>query len=329
MIIYILQRIRKLFKSIGKKEEIINDLILYLNFKKNFNNQNFIDHDFSPDTEVEEPIKIAAAITFFYDERKLPTLFKVCKSLDEISNQNEIYIFTNKISTAQQIELKNGLKNNIQIIVINEVLNNRLLPWYHLDLMRKIYDKKDVTHFIYLEDDILIEKSNFRYWVNSRKFLKQINLIPGFVRTELNKKNNEIYAVDFVKKIKLNNLPKITINDNYYLVNNKFPYQGMYLYDRELMKEHLDGPSSNPDCGHGAYDTNYLDRRMINLDLMAKANIGLTYLNYPQGFHNRSVVLYNRKEKKIDNNCQIKHLSNKYSNLNSMFGNVKVKNAIS
>ena len=36
MIIYLLERIRKFFKSVGKKEEKINDLILKLNFNKIF-----------------------------------------------------------------------------------------------------------------------------------------------------------------------------------------------------------------------------------------------------------------------------------------------------
>ena len=74
----------------------------------------------------------------------------------------------------------------------------------------------------------------------------------------------------------------------------------MYLYDRKLMKEHLHGPSSNPDCGHGAFDTNFLDKRMVNLDLMAKANIGLTYINVPEGFFNRIVIPFNlNKNQKI------------------------------
>ena len=91
------------------------------------------------------------------------------------------------------------------------------------------------------------------------------------------------------------------INDNYYFVNHTFPYQGMYLYDRELMKEHLFGPSSNPDCGHGAFNENYIDTRMINLDLMAKANIGLTYIDVPEGFFSRMTLLYDKKKSSIDN----------------------------
>ena len=103
----------------------------------------------------------------------------------------------------------------------------------------------------------------------------------------------------------------------------------MYLYDRELMKEYLNGPSSNPDCGHGAFDLKYLDKRMINLDLMAKANIGLTYINVPKGFNSRLVIPYDLNIKKLSQICFIKHLSNKYSKFeNSWFGNYKVEEVI-
>lgn len=328
MNIYLLERLRKFFKSVGKKEEKINDLITNLKFRKNDNFTNFTDENFTPDKEITDNIKLAAIIGFFYNETKLPILFKVCESLVKISNKNEIYILTNSISPSQKEKIENGVDEKIKIILIDEIVHNRLLPWYHLNLMRKLYDKEEITHFLYLEDDILFNKSNFNYWINSRKILRKSNLIPGFTRVEINQNNKELYAVDFTKKNNIKKLPKIKVNENYEFVNHKFPYQGMYLYDRELMKEHLQGPSSNPDCGHGAFDTNYIDSRMINLDLMAKANIGLTYINTPSGFFNRMVTLFNIKEKEIDYNCQIQHLTNKYTNLNSLHGNIKLKDAI-
>ena len=82
--------------------------------------------------------------------------------------------------------------------------------------MRKLYNNKEITHFLYLEDDILIDKNNLNYWINSRKVLKRFNLIPGFIRTEVNQNDNELYAIDFVKKDKLKYLPKIKINQNYF-----------------------------------------------------------------------------------------------------------------
>jgi hypothetical protein len=328
MIIYFLERIRKFFKSIGKKEEVIDNLITYRKFKKNIKNYQLFEKDFYPEKEVEKPFKIAATITFYYDKNKLSNLIKVCESLKLISNDNEIYIFTNKINSNQEQELKNSFKNKAQILMVDPTINDRLLPWYHLNLMKKLFIKDDITHFVYLEDDILLNKSNFNYWVNSRKILKKFNLIPGLIRTEVDKNDNQLYAVDFTKNNKLSNLPKITVNDDYYFVNHKFPYQGMYLYDRELMKEHLFGHSSNPDCGHGAYNTDYINKEMINLDLMAKANIGLTYMNVPHGFFNRIVTLYNRKNCIIDSACQIQHLSNKYSNSKSLFGSIKIKDVL-
>ena len=328
MNIYLLERLRKFFKSIGKKEEKINDLITHLKFKKNDKLLNIVEENFTPDKEINENFKLGAVIGFFYNEIKLPILFKVCESLIEISDKNEIYILTNSISSSQKEKIKNGISEKIKIIVIDEIVHNRLLPWYHLNLMKKLYDNKEITHFLYLEDDILINKSNFYYWINSRKILKKFNLIPGFTRTEINQDNREIYAVDFTKGNNVKELPKIKVNENYEFVNHKFPYQGMYLYDRELMDEHLQGPSSNPDCGHGAFDTNYIDPKMINLDLMAKANIGLTYINAPSGFFNRMVTLFNNKKKEIDDNCQIQHLTNKYTNLDSLHGNIKLKDAI-
>ena len=328
MVIFFLEKIRKLFKSIGKKERIIDDFITYYRFNKIKEKFNLNENQFNKTDKNSENFKIVATIAFFFNSQKILNLKKVCKNLNELSNNVEIYIFSNGISVEQKDQLKKDLEIEVQIISIEDIIHDRLLPWYHYNLMRKVYENTEVTHFIYLEDDILIDKENFNYWINSRKILKKFNLIPGFIRTEVNHEDKELYAIDFVKKNNFKYLPKVSIDKNYYFVNHKYPYQGMYLYDRELMKEHLFGPSSNPDCGHGAFDVNYIDPKMINLDLMAKANIGLTYVNTPYGFFNRMVSLYNKDENKIDNKCLIKHLSNKYSNTKSWHGNIKVKDAI-
>ena len=46
MNIYLLERLRKFFKSVGKKKKI-NDLITNLKFKNNDNFTNFIDENFT------------------------------------------------------------------------------------------------------------------------------------------------------------------------------------------------------------------------------------------------------------------------------------------
>ena len=328
MMIYFLEKLRKIFKSIGKKERKIINLINYLKYKKKINFYRLDNKNFNFFNENIEKIKIASVITFFFDKDKIQDLVKVCSGLNSLSNENEIHIFTNNISSDQAEKLKKEIKINVNLIIIDEPVNDRLLPWYHINLMKKLYVNKDISHFLYLEDDIYLSKSNFNYWINSRKILKKFGLIPGFIRTENNKSDNQSYAIDFLKRSNFNLLPKISVNDNYDFINNEFPYQGMYLYDRDLMTEHLSGPSSNPDCGHGAFDLNFIDDRMINQDLMAKANIGLTYINPPYGFFNRIVIPFDIKKKRIAKFCEIKHLSNRYSNTQSSFGNVKVEDAV-
>ncbi len=324
----LLKIIRKSFKSIGKKEEYFEDLIKYQEFKNNVK-KNIFFPNYNPDERINKKIKIFATIPFFYNDKKIDKLIIVCNNISKISKNSKIIILTNNITKIQFYKLKSKFKKNSapQIVVHDKLLNNRLLPWYHVSFMKNAFKNKSYTHFLYLEDDICINKKNFLYWYNSRKFLKKFNLIPGFIRTE--NKKNKLYAIDFVKKNRKTKLAYISISNNYHFISHKFPYQGMYLYDRTLMKEHLNSPSSNPDCGHGAFNLKFLDKRMINLDLMAKANIGLTYINVPKGFNSRIVIPYDLNKNEISTMCFIKHLSNKYSKFNnSWFGNYKVDEVI-
>lgn len=64
MKIYFLERLRIFFKSIGKKEEKINDLITNLKFKKNYKFTNYTNNKFSPDKEINEDFKLATVIAF-------------------------------------------------------------------------------------------------------------------------------------------------------------------------------------------------------------------------------------------------------------------------
>ena len=327
--LFFLKIIRKILKSLGKKEEKIKKLKIFENFKKIKKNYHIDISNKYLEKKLNKNLKIVATIAFFYNKKKLINLNKVCQSLYNIDKSISIHILTNKISLKEYNNLKKIIKIKVKIIVIKNTLNERLLPWYHYEIMRKSFKNKNITHFLYLEDDILINKENFKYWLNCRQLLKKLNLIPGFVRVEKYKKNKNLYTVDYLKKFKLNSLAQISTNSSIKFVNNPHPYQGMYLYDRELMREHLNGPSSNPDCGHGAYNLNFINQNMINHDLVAKANMGLTYINVPDGFLNRIVIPFKIKHNHIDEVCFIRHLSNKYVKKKSWFGNIKAIEALS
>ena len=128
MLIYLLERLRKFLKSVGKKEEKINDLITLIKYKNQSNFSKIIDENYDPITQISNSFKLAAVIGFFYDENKLATLFEVCESLEKITNENEIYILTNTKSSIHQEKIKKGLNEKVKIIPINEIVHNRLLP---------------------------------------------------------------------------------------------------------------------------------------------------------------------------------------------------------
>ena len=98
MNIFFLEKLRKIYKSLGKREEKINDLITFKKFKRDSINYKISDQDFNLDNITEHKIKFVAAITFYYNESRIDNLIQVCKSLGEISNDSEIYIFTNRDS---------------------------------------------------------------------------------------------------------------------------------------------------------------------------------------------------------------------------------------
>ena len=90
MYIYLLEKLRKLFKSLGKKEDKISEIISYKKFKKIKKNYQHENKKFNPNKNISKSVKIFASIAFFYKTSKIKNLIKVCKSLEKISNNNEI-----------------------------------------------------------------------------------------------------------------------------------------------------------------------------------------------------------------------------------------------
>ena len=329
--IYICNRIRLICKSIGKKEDNIINYITYLKWKKIKNNINRISKKkvFKNSNAVKLPEFLLVTIAFYYEKKKIKNLTRVCEEMLKISKNYKIFIITNH--DPKKIKKNNILTNSaIEFFYANNLPSNRFLTWKHLDIMKKYFKYKKFTHFLYIEDDILLTKENLIYWIQSRKFLKKFNLIPGFIRTEYNYKDKKIYAADIPKKQRLKYSPKLYFKNNENaFINLNFPYHAMYLYDRTLMKEHLNGNSSNPDDGYGALDGNYINPKLINFDIMAKANVGLIYKNPPEGFLNRSVVPVNLKKKIFYEGCLIKHLSNKYvKEKKTNFSTIKINNIL-
>ena len=117
-------------------------------------------------------------------------------------------------------------------------------------------------------------------------------------------------------------MPKVFSNQNdlaFTNVGKDSSYQGCYFMDKDLMLEHLNGPSSQPDYGF------FKKEIRENFPTREKANLGLMYAYVPFGFLNRHVIPVSINKKEVYDYCLIKHLSNRFVNdKNSKHGKIKI-----
>lgn len=242
----------------------------------------------------------------------------------------DIFIHTNKKSIKN---LNLDFYNNGKVKIKRHYLipkfllyrnKNYYLTWTPRKLIKKNIEKYDI--FIYSEDDILIPKKAFKYWVDTKDELYSLGYLPGFVRIEFNKNNEEI-AVDFKNK-KL--IQKIQINDKRYLINDNNRYMASWIYDKNMINDWIDS---------GFFDirkittkknmkSNLLDKFKINnltirylvYNLKNKNGFGIRE-NSAFGMNSLSVniingLLFKLEDKLFSDDNKIYHLPNSYSDTN-------------
>jgi len=266
------------------------------------------------------PRKMAICVIFHFNKERLCFLDLISRNFNSLAESVSVCIVTNTSKDSEIEQIDSVLSSNgVDYFIYSEdrLGHPYLLPWSHFVVFRRLFEDKTITHFMYLEDDILINKNNIMYWVYSRELLRPFNLIPSFLRVEKKDTDGKWYCTDVTKKINIIITPKVIIDNDYCFLNMSNPYQGMYLLDRELMYEHLNGESSSPDYGI------WLIRE--------KSSQGVTFLNVPKGYNSRNLVGYNKRENKIDKNALIHHTPNNYANnrnINNRFATLSVENLI-
>lgn len=244
---------------------------------------------------------LAIAVTFFYKKDRLIFLDTISDRFQSLADRVHIYLVTNTYITEENNSIIAVLKNkNVPFSIHRPKLLGHpyLLPWCHFELFRSLLNNDpSVSHFMYIEDDTLVTCHNVEYWLQGRLDLKEHGLIPSFLRYEKND-NGDFYIVDIIRQAVFDSAPKIYMNDGYCYMNMPNSYQGMYLLDRELMVEHMSGPSSNPDSGRW--------------HIRETATQGLTFAKVPAGFTTRNLVGFFTDSFTVDPRCLIHHTANTY-----------------
>ncbi len=264
------------------------------------------------------PKKLIICVTFHYNEERLQYLRRISQHFGELAADVIVYIVTN---TEDQDQLKainsavDQTQGSVSIASPRLLGHPYLLPWSHFAIVRQLFDDRSISHFMYLEDDILVRKENIAYWCEGREKLRQLDFIPSFLRVEHKHDDPTWYSTDVTQRSNFLELSGVQFADDYTFVNLRQPYQGMYLLDRELMSEHLSGPSSSPEFG--------------NWGIREKAAQGLTFANVRQGFVSRNLLGYSLAGRQIDSRSLIHHTPNNYANdPASVFGKIPIDQLI-
>lgn len=258
--------------------------------------------------------RLAVCITFHYVEQRLAYLREVASHLPSLADQVDVTVVTNAHEAAETGRVEDALPSELHQRAVHstpELGHPYLLTWSHFVVMRRKIADAAFTHFMYLEDDLCVTQATMQYWLDARETLRRFGLIPSILRVERKPGEATWYSTDQPDRVAVERASRIAGSQPIGYLNLPNPYQGMYLLDRELMIEHLEGPSSSPDFGRW--------------NIRERAAQGLTFANIPRGFASRNVVAFEVASKSIPQYCFAHHLPNNYVlDPGSKFGKVPV-----
>lgn len=184
-------------------------------------------------------------MTHSYRETRQQYLRQVLASYSQMLCDIEVNIITDEAHQDKIKLLETNFplqSHNFQIKIVSfpNLPHPWLLTWGHKQVFKQKFNDLQYTHFICSEDDIEVRKNNIDYWLEHRQRLEGTGFYPSFLRVEYNSIFKSWRSTDLTENIILNQTPVLTVDNRHYsYLNLKNPYQGIFMYDRILMKEHM------------------------------------------------------------------------------------------
>ena len=266
------------------------------------------------------PFRIFADITFHYKKSRLQYLFQVVRAFSEFPIEAmDIVIVTN---TAEEQKLQDitslcspliaphparpGSNKSLSVESFTDLADPWYLTWSHKHLIsdRFLDDKFAYSHYIHVEDDILVSFDNFCYFIKYRDLLRGNRLIPSFHRVELNSNDNRLYLVDQIGVSEFPSRQKVDVGE-FTFVNPDYPYNAMFILDRDLALEYVNTRSFDRDRS--------IDVRP-QWGLGERACMGLSFENPAEGFSCRYAIPVERDTFIIPYWSWVYHIPNNYTN---------------
>jgi hypothetical protein len=259
---------------------------------------------------VPEECSLLVAITFHHLPRRVIYLLDVVRALADFPVRAiDIRVMINdvpdKVYDALHEVLAGTVSRNATVTLVRcrDLEHPFHLTWAHKRLIPDEFlaASSPHTHFVYLEDDMRFSFRNFRYFLDHRRALAELGLIPSFVRVEYGEAAQEIRCTDIHRTLPLERLKKIEIGP-YFFVSPPIPYCAMYVLDRELALEHV---------ASAAFDR-LASEKAVRYDTRMRAAFGQCWENIPRGFRSRHAIAIDPARAMAAAECWVPHLPNNY-----------------
>lgn len=191
-----------------------------------------------------------------------------------------------------------------------------MLTWEHRHgVGRFLADAGNKDLFLYLEDDEVFTHANLVQFQSSREPLKEVGLIPSFLRIEFAQSLKKWVSTDLSHRVSLSQAPHLRDMESRRLfVGLPNPYCGMYMLDKELAGEFVDSEAFFE-----------VRSRHLGLGTRERAANGLNGVNIPEGFGARGLVEFDPDDLHPTQGSLIQHLGDVYGNSRQiMFGTIPI-----
>jgi hypothetical protein len=255
--------------------------------------------------------RILCAITFHFDNAHLGFLAEVLRSLSGFAARVlDVVVVTDAVGE-QELTALRGLcvdmppRWRATIRSYGELDHPHHLTWCHKEIIYDGFVKGNhgcYSHFIYLEDDILLNFSNFCYFLEFREMLHPFGLLPAFVRTEYSANLGTSVSSDAFWPVYVPAQSHIILDD-VVMVNLPNPYNPCFILDQELGDEYVGSRSFDRDAS----------RALCPWGIRERAAMGLCLENVPPPFQSRYLVPVFRRTGTVPEFARISHLPNNYA----------------
>jgi hypothetical protein len=192
------------------------------------------------------------------------------------------------------------------------------LTWWHKQALRDWHARPDGHPgdlFMYIEDDIVVDRDNIAYFERYLEPCKARGVMPGFLRFEKGADGTRI-SPDYRGYQAVQPQQRMEINGQSF-VAPEFPYWAGFILDRELCSEYFASPWSDLETADALPQSQ-------NHSCRVQSAWALTYEDVPKGLPSRFVVPVNEELVPLEN-CQVWHSANNYSvSKQYNFGTVKM-----